>query len=179
MVWGDDITHMLLPGGPSGQFTLVFPLRPSYKARLTNLREFVLTPVILAPGACRPQGPTRPPCCISGAFRRCVRRVPRSHILLLFTMILAHFAGKWRPIFNKIKKAHQRSPQGAPGSPQDPPGSPQGPLRAPQGPPGSPQSPSEVSPGPPYIHKTPDQPPQRPLLVYIYVHNFMGNFIVS
>ena len=100
----------------------------------------MLTPVILAPGACRPQGPTRPPCCISGAlpafpglFRRCVRRIPRSHILLLFTMILAHFAGKWRPIFNKIKKAHQRSPQGAPGSPQDPPGSPQGLPRVPWG----------------------------------------------
>ena len=33
---------------------------------MLHLKEFVLTPVILAPGACRPQGPTRLPCAVSG-----------------------------------------------------------------------------------------------------------------
>ena len=69
----------------------------------------------------------------------------------------------------KMATHFQQNLEGAPkeptGCPRIPPGSPRVSPGSPEGPPGSPQAPSEVSPGPPYIHKTPDQPPQRPLLV--------------
>ena len=92
----------------------------------------------------------------------------------------ATFTRKMATHFQRNLEGAPKEPTGCPrippGSPRVSPGSPEG---SPEGPPGSPQAPSKVSPGSPYIHKTPDQPPQRPLLVYIYVHNFMGNFIVS
>ena len=110
---------------------------PIKNSILVNLREFVLTPVILAPGACRPQGPTRPPCCISVALPAlCTESSTKPHFAVIYNDF-GTFCRKMATHFQQNQEGAPKEPTGCPrippGSPRVSPGSPQGPLRVPQG----------------------------------------------